>query len=106
MSISGSLANVNIHDVLQWIERAKKTGALVLTDAAGVSRVIFHQGKIVSTDVEDQTLTQELAARDLVDEADVQAMLDERGGAPLSEGELLALLGVTRDEIDGARADR
>ena len=102
MGVSGSLANVNLPEVLQWLARARKTGSLMLTNAAGVSRVIFHQGKIVSTDSEDQSLVQLLADQNLVDRTTVQALLDELSGASLSEGELLARLGVTADEIDRA----
>ena len=48
MGISGSLKDVSVADVMQFIHLGRRTGTLVLLRGAQRARIGFHSGRLVS----------------------------------------------------------
>src|SRR5260370_24637011 len=48
MAISGSLKDVSVADVMQFIHLGRRTGTLLLTRGAQRAMIGFHRGRLVS----------------------------------------------------------
>lgn len=82
MSISGSLEDVSVADVMQFIHLGRRTGTLVLNRNGRRSLIGFHQGKLVSAHAPGHTrlgkllVDQGLLAQDTLDLA-IEAQSEE-----------------------------
>jgi hypothetical protein len=99
MSISGSLEDVSVADVMQFIHLGRRTGTLVLEREGEIARIGFHGGKLVSAFVPGRpklgTLLVEsgLLDRDVLEDAiDLQSHEE----TPRSLGQIL----VANGEVD------
>lgn len=76
MSISGSLEDVSVTDVMQFIHLGRRTGTLVLEHAGQHARVGFHSGKLISARGPGQAMMGDLlVAAGVVGQAALDAAL-------------------------------
>ena len=50
VTLAGDLASISLFDVIQVVENAKLTGALILSSEAQAGRVLFNEGRIVDAE--------------------------------------------------------
>lgn len=96
MSISGSLEDVSVADVMQFIHLGRRTGTLVLDRGAGTARIGFHGGKLVSAFVPGRPkLGTLLVDSGLVDEDVLERAIDLQSHeeSPRSLGQILVANG-------------
>jgi len=99
VSLSGSLEDVSVADVLQFIHIGGRSGTLSLTRGDSTGRIVLHRGRIVSAcGSRMQRLGELLVAQDVVSESDVQAALREQARRPRSLGRVLVELGLVTEE--------
>lgn len=96
MSISGSLEDVSVADVMQFIHLGRRTGTLVLDREGETARIGFHVGKLVSAFVPGRPkLGSLLVESGLVDEDVLERAIDlqSREESPRSLGQILVANG-------------
>ncbi|MCL4840148.1 MAG: DUF4388 domain-containing protein, partial [Thermoanaerobaculia bacterium] len=49
MGITGNLRTMELAELLQWLSQARKTGTLVVRNGTVEKRVIFQDGKILTS---------------------------------------------------------
>ena len=99
MSISGSLEDVSVADVMQFIHLGRRTGTLVLDREGETARIGFHGGKLVSAFVPGRPkLGTLLVESGLVDRDVLERAIDlqSREESPRSLGQIL----VANGEVD------
>jgi hypothetical protein len=100
MSISGSLEDVSVADVMQFIHLGRRTGTLVLTRDDQQARIGFHNGKLVSAHTPGvQRLGTLLVDQGLLDQTtlDDAVAVQKREESPRSLGQIL----VGNGDVDG-----
>lgn len=96
MSISGSLEDVSVADVMQFIHLGRRTGTLVLDREGETARIGFHGGKLVSAFVPGRPkLGSLLVESGLVDEDVLERAIDLQSHeeSPRSLGQILVANG-------------
>jgi len=96
MSISGSLEDVSVADVMQFIHLGRRTGTLVLDREGETARIGFHGGKLVSAFVPGRPkLGSLLVESGLVDQDVLERAIDlqSREESPRSLGQILVANG-------------
>lgn len=109
MSLSGTLATMNLADLLQWAANAQKTGRFDFRKGALVKEVYLQDGLIVGAASNQPTemLGHVLVARGKLTEEQLRASLLARGDSDEFLGQVLVRLGfVTRDDLLRALAER
>lgn len=99
MSISGSLEDVSVADVMQFIHLGQRTGTLVLRRGASAARIGFHCGKLVSAFVPGRPRLGKLLVESGLLSPDVLAAAIEaqsREEKPRSLGQIL----VSNGQVD------
>ncbi|MGH9363121.1 MAG: DUF4388 domain-containing protein, partial [Thermoanaerobaculia bacterium] len=97
MSISGSLQDVSVADVMQFIHLGRRTGTLVLARGRERAMVGFHLGKLVSAQApRTPKLGDLLVQAGLIDGAELQAAVaaQERAVERRTLGQLLVASGA------------
>lgn len=101
MSISGSLEDVSVADVMQFIHLGRRTGTLSLARGEEQARIGFHGGKLISArSAETPMLGDMLLEAGLLDVATLEEAVaeQERGDTTLSLGRVLIATGKIEQE--------
>lgn len=102
MSISGSLEDVSVADVMQFIHLGRRTGTLVLDRDGRTARIGFHGGKLVSAHVPGRPklgtllISSGLLEQDRLERA---IQIQRREESPRSLGQIL----VSTGDVDPER---
>jgi hypothetical protein len=99
--ISGSLEDVSVADVMQFIHLGRRTGTLVLTSGSDRAMIGFHGGKLVSARSPGRPkLGDLLVSSGVLSRAELEgAIADEtQGGGHRSLGQILLIRGAVGAE--------
>ena len=100
MAINGSLNTMNVSDLLQFLAIGKKTGLLKLSHVKVAKGIYFENGLIVGSSTNDpgEYLGQVLLHYGKIDEAQLQAAMEEQRKDGLRLGQILVKQGVLSAE--------
>ncbi|MCB1053911.1 MAG: DUF4388 domain-containing protein [Acidobacteria bacterium] len=101
MSISGSLEDVSVADVMQFIHLGRRTGTLVLASGADRGMIGFHKGRLVSArGPSTPKLGDMLVASGVLDPSALETAVQEQQASeePMSLGQVLIAEGKLEEE--------
>lgn len=101
MSLSGSLADVSVPDVLQFINLGGRSGTLTLSFGTRRAEIGFHRGRIISARGADHLpLGEWLVSKGAISATDIDAALriQKRMGTPTAIGKVLIEMGLISRE--------
>jgi Domain of unknown function (DUF4388) len=100
MAFAGDLSTINLSDVLSWVTSRRKTGTLELKRRSTDKRLVFRDGRLVSSWSKDprETLGQALIRERLLDEQQLFEALLEQEKTSQKLGAILVARGLVTDE--------
>lgn len=99
MSLSGTFDTMSLPDLLQWIQQAKMTGALVVHGERYSRRLLIHEGTVVSSSSDDPTehLGHFLLRQDRITEGDLKKALETQQKTGVMLGKILITVGLIQE---------
>ncbi|MCH9649299.1 MAG: DUF4388 domain-containing protein [Deltaproteobacteria bacterium] len=101
MSISGSLEDVSVSDVMQFIHLGRRTGTLMLARGSSRAMIGFHEGRLISAQGPTTPKLGDLLVRaGAVDEPTLQLAIQqqEEAGIRKTLGQILIAQGAVEEE--------
>jgi len=96
MGITGNLRTMELAELLQWLSQARKSGTLVVHNAAVEKRVIFQDGKILTSGSTDprEYLGNFLVSHGYLSEVELTRAMQMQESSRMLLGKILVTLGV------------
>lgn len=96
MGITGNLRTMELAELLQWLSQARKTGTLVVRNGTVEKRVIFQDGKILTSGSTDprEYLGNFLVSHGYLSEVELTRAMQMQESSRMLLGKILVTLGV------------
>lgn len=100
MSLAGTLRTMNAGDLLQWLGMAQKTGTLTVTAGSLEKRIVFREGRIVSTASNDprEYLGQFLVSWGYITEEELRKAMAVQRESKILLGKILVMIGLIQEK--------
>ncbi|HNZ96267.1 MAG TPA: DUF4388 domain-containing protein, partial [Thermoanaerobaculia bacterium] len=100
MGITGNLRTMELAELFQWLSQARKTGTLVVRNAAVEKRVIFQDGRILTSASTDpnEYLGNFLVNHGYLTELELTRAMQMQESSRMLLGKILVTLGVISEE--------
>ena len=99
VSLSGTFNTMSLIDLLQWIQQARKTGALLVHGERYSKRLLIREGCIISSSSDDPTehLGHFLVRQDRITENDLKKALDTQRKTGIMLGKILITVDLIKE---------
>jgi len=99
LSLTGTFETMSLPDLLQWIQQARKTGALVVHGERYSKKLLISEGTILSSSSDDPTehLGHFLLRHDRITEADLKMALETQAKTRVMLGRILTTIGLIEE---------
>jgi hypothetical protein len=99
VSLSGTFETMSLIDLLQWIQQARKTGALLVHGERYSKRLLIREGNIVSSSSDDPTehLGHFLLRQDRITENDLKKALETQRKTGVMLGKILITVDLIKE---------
>nr|HPK67111.1 DUF4388 domain-containing protein [Thermoanaerobaculia bacterium] len=100
MGITGNLRTMELAELFQWLSQARKTGTLVVRNATVEKRVIFQDGRILTSSSTDpnEYLGNFLVNHGYLTELELTRAMQMQESSRMLLGKILVTLGVISEE--------
>ncbi|MDI9630353.1 MAG: DUF4388 domain-containing protein [Acidobacteria bacterium] len=100
MGITGNLRTMELAELFQWLSQARKTGTLVVRNAAVEKRVVFQDGRILTSSSTDpnEYLGHFLVNHGYLTELELTRAMQMQESSRMLLGKILVTLGVISEE--------